>query len=155
MKKNVKVLKNVLIVFVLISIGFALGKHSASKKLVQGNDTEKASLVRVYYMHGTMRCTTCNSIQRMTEQLLEDKYLQEMVDDKIEFTEVNFQENENLAKRFDVLTSCVVVAKIEYGKIVAHQTLVKVWTLFQKPAEFNAYISKAIQVYLPPQGGTK
>ena len=154
MKKIVKVFKNVLIIFVLVSIGFALGKHSVAKKTVQ-EDTKKASLVRVYYMHGTLRCTTCNSIQRMTEQLLEDKYLQEMVDDKIEFTEVNFQENENLAKRFDVLASCVVVAKIQAGKIVAHQRLDKVWTLFQKPAEFNAYISKAIQVYLPPQGGTK
>jgi thioredoxin-related protein len=155
MKKIVKVLKNVLIAFILISIGFALGKHSTFKKLVQEKNTDKASLVRVYYMHGTMRCTTCNSIQRMTEQLLEDKYLQEMVDDKIEFAEVNFQENETLAKRFDVIASCVVVAKIQAGKIVAHQRLDEVWTLFRKPVEFNAYISKAIQIYLPPQGGTK
>jgi thioredoxin-related protein len=155
MGKIVKGLKNVLIIFVLVSIGFALGKHSASKKSVQKYNTNKTSLVRVYYMHGTLRCTTCNSIQRMTEQLLEGKYLQEMADDKIEFVEVNFQENETLAKRFDVIASCVVVAKIKAGKIVAHQRLNKVWTLSQKPFEFNAYISKAIQAYLPPQGGTK
>jgi hypothetical protein len=148
MNKIVKVLKNILIAFVLISIGFAIGKHSVAGKSPEKNNKEKVSLVRVYYMHGTLRCTTCNSIQRMTEQLLEDKYLQQMVDDEIEFVEVNFQENEALAKRFDVLASCVVVAKIEAGKIVAHQRLDKVWTLFQKPAEFNAYISKAIQTYL-------
>lgn len=150
MKKSIKFLKNILLAFVLISIGFSLGKHYTTKKSVVADDTKNISLVRVYYMHATLRCSTCNSIEKMTEQLLEEKYLQEMVDDKIEFVEVNFQENEILAKKFDVLASCVVVAKIEAGKIVAHQRLDKVWTLFQKPAEFNAYISKAVQVYLAP-----
>lgn len=148
MKKSIKFLKNILLAFVLISIGFSLGKHYAAKKSLVTGDMEKISLVRVYYMHATLRCSTCNSIEKMTEQVLEEKYLQEMLDDKIEFVEVNFQENETLAKKFDVLASCVVVAKIEAGKIVAHQRLNKVWTLFQKPVEFNAYICKAIQTYM-------
>jgi len=147
MEKYMKLLKNVLLAFALISIGFAIGKHSAGKKSVQEMDT-KLSLVRVYYMHATLRCSSCNSIEKMTEKLLKDKYTKEISDGKIEFAEVNFQENETLAKRFDVLASCVVVAKIRAGKIVAHQRLDKVWTLFQKPVEFNAYINKAIQVYL-------
>ena len=147
MEKYVKILKNILLAFVLISIGFSLGKHYAGKKSAVSEDAKK-SLVRVYYMHAALRCSTCNSIEKMTEQLLKDKYSQEMLDDKIEFVDVNFQENEILAKKFDVLASCVVVAKIEDGKIVAHQRLDKVWTLFQKPAEFNDYISKAVQAYL-------
>lgn len=143
--------KNLLIAFVLISIGFAIGKHSAGKNSVQEDDKNKSSLVRVYYMHATLRCATCNNIEKMTEKLLKNKYAKEMGDREIEFAEVNFQENETLAKRFDVLASCVVVAKIQAGKIVAHQRLDKVWTLFHKPVEFDAYLSKAIQVYLPPQ----
>lgn len=154
MTKSVKFLKNVLIAFVLISIGFAIGKHSADKKSLIA-DTKKISLVRVYYMHGTLRCATCNSIQKMTEALLKNKFAKEVVDGKVEFVQVNFQENEALAKRFDILFSSVVVAKIQDGKILEHQTLNKVWELFQKPAEFNAYLSKAIQLYLPSQGGTK
>ena len=106
-------------------------------------------------MHGTLRCATCNSIQKMTETLLKNKFAKEVADGKVEFVQLNFQENEALAKRFDILFSSVVVAKIQDGKIIEHQTLNKVWELFQKPAEFNAYLSKAIQLYLPPQGGTK
>ena len=147
MKKLIKILKNILLAFVLISIGFSLGKHYSGKKTAVSEDAKK-SLVRVYYMHATLRCSTCNSIEKMTKQLLKEKYSQEMLDDKIEFVEENFQENQALAKKFNVLASCVVVAKIEDGKIVAHQRLDKVWTLFQKPAEFNAYISKAVQTYM-------
>lgn len=147
MKKSVKVIKNLLLAFVLVSIGFALGKHYAGKSVLEKN-MDKSSLVRVYYMHATLRCTICNSIQKLTEKLLKSKYENEMVDGKIEFSEVNFQKNETLAENFDVLASCVVVAKIKAGKIVAHQRLDKVWTLYQKPAEFNAYLSKAIQTYL-------
>ena len=147
MKNPIKILKNILLAFVLISIGFSLGKHYAAKESAVTEGAKK-SLVRVYYMHATLRCSTCNNIERMTEQLLEDKYLQEMVDDKIEFAKVNFQENQALAKKFDVLASCVVIAKIEAGKIVAHKRLDKVWTLYRKPDEFNAYISKAIQTYM-------
>ena len=155
MRKIVKVLKNILIAFVLISIGFALGKHSVSKKTIQEKNTNKTFLVRVYYMHGTLRCATCNSIQKMTEALLKKKFAKEIADGKVEFVQMNFQKNEALAKRFDVIFSSVVVAKIQAGKIIEHQTLNKVWELFQKPAEFNAYLSKAIQLYLPAQGEGK
>ncbi len=155
MKKFVKVFKNVLIAFVLISIGFTLGRHSVSRKSIQENNANKSCLVRVYYMHASIRCSMCNGIEKMTEKLLKDKYSKEMSDGEIEFARVNFQENETLSKRFDVLASCVVIAKIRAGKIIAYQRLDKVWTLFRKPAEFNAYISKAIQVYLSSQEESK
>jgi len=148
MNKSIKFLKNILLAFILLSVGFALGKDYSAKKSVELNDSVKKSLVRVYYMHGTLRCTTCNSIQKMTESLLKNKYAKEIADGKIEFVEENFQKNESLAKLFKITFSCVVVAKIKDGKIVAHQSLGEVWALFKKPAEFNAYISKAIQTYM-------
>ena len=148
MKKSVKLIKNLLLAFVLITIGFALGKHYAAKTTVEINNIEKISLVRVYYLHANRRCDSCNQIQEMTEQLLYGKYSEEIADDKIEFSQVNFQENKTLAKRFDIRSSCVVVANIKDGKIIAYQRLDKVWELFQKPADFNAYVNKAIQVYL-------
>ena len=153
MKKLVKILKNVLIIFVLISIGFAFGKHSVSKQSTKKYN--KNNLVRVYYMHASIRCTTCNAIEKMTEKLLKNKYSNAMTDGKIEFIRVNFQKNETLAKRFDVLASCVVIAKIQAGKTSDFQRLDKVWTLFQTPSEFNAYVSAAIQTYLPPLEDSK
>ena len=148
MKKSEKIVKNILLAFVLISIGFVLGKHYAAQATVEENNIEKVSLVRVYYLHGNRRCASCNRIQELTEELLQEKYLDDVVDDKIEFTQVNFQKNKTLAKRFDIRSSCVVVADIKDGEIIAYQRLDKVWELFQTPPEFNDYVSKAIQVYL-------
>lgn len=136
-----------MLAFVLVSIGFSLGRHYAGKS-AQDKNTDKSSLVRVYYMHANFRCTTCNRIQQLTEELLKNKYAKQMASGKIEFAEVNFQQDEALAERFDIKSSCVVVAKIQAGKIVAHQTLNEVWTLYQKPAEFNVCISRAIETYL-------
>jgi len=149
-----KIFKNVLIAFVLISIGFTIGKHSAEKKSL-GVDMRKTSLIRVYYMHGTLRCATCNNIEKMTKELLNNKFTKEIADGKIEFKTLNFQKNEALAKLFKITFSCVVVAKIQDGKIIAHQTLEKVWELYQKPLAFNNYLSRSIQVYLAPQEETK
>lgn len=142
-----KVLKNILLAFVLVSIGFSLGRHYAGRP-AQDKGTEKSSLVRVYYMHANFRCATCNRIQQLTEELLKNKYAKQMASGKIEFIEANFQKDEALAERFDIKSSCVVVAEIKDGKIAAHQTLNEVWTLYQRPEEFNACISKAIQSYL-------
>jgi hypothetical protein len=148
-KKTLLILKNILIAFVLISIGFALGKHSVSKKSVSTEEINRSALaVRVYYMHASMRCTTCNTIEKMTKELLDNKYPEEIKADKVEFQEVNFQENEALAAKFDVVASCVVVARLENGKIVAFKKLDKVWTLFNDRNRFNAYINNVIQAYL-------
>ncbi|MDD5597974.1 MAG: nitrophenyl compound nitroreductase subunit ArsF family protein [Victivallaceae bacterium] len=152
MELSLKIIKRLLLAFVFISIGFALGKHFSAWK-VTANPAGKAvsAVVRVYYMHGTIRCASCNRIEKMTEKLLKDKYAEEMAAGSIEFADINFQEHEVLAKRFEVTGSCVVVAKMQSGKIIFYKRLDKVWELFRKPAEFDAYISDAIQTCLKSQ----
>jgi hypothetical protein len=41
-----------------------------------------------------------------------------------------------------------VVAKIEDGRETEFQRLDDTWTLYQKPAEFNAYVGKVIKQYM-------
>jgi hypothetical protein len=105
-------------------------------------------------MHATFRCVTCNTIEKMTRQLLESKYKKQMQDGSIMFAEVDFQKNEQMAKQFDVISSCVVVARIKDGKITVFERLDKVWELLGKSDEFNAFVSSAIDILLTP-GGAK
>lgn len=150
------IIKNTLLVFVFISVGFALGKYSVPKK--DAAETKNASgveAIHVYYMHATFRCVTCNTIEKMTKDLLNLKFAKELQSREIIFSEVNFQENEKLAKAFDVLSSCVVVAKEKDGKAIEYKRLDEVWTLMSKPDEFNAYVSKAIQSFQPKQEDAK
>lgn len=161
MKKIKHIIKNLLLVFVLISVGFALGKHrtGAHETISPAIPEVMHETVNVYYMHATFRCVTCNAIEKMTRQLLDAKYKKLLTAGIIKFAEVDFQKNEPLAKQFDISSSCVVAAKIKDGKIIQHERLDKVWELLNSPAEFDAYISQAINRLLPTdtirQGGEK
>lgn len=146
MNKLLPITRNLLLAFVFISIGYALGKNSlkpSSNTATAGNTG-----ITVYYLHTTFRCSTCNRIEKQTIELLNREYAPELRDGKITIAKVNFQENETLAKKFGVLASCVVVAKTEDGKITSFERLDKVWDLLDKPDEFNRYINAAIKKIL-------
>lgn len=144
-----------LLAFTLISIGFALGKNAAkSEQQADGQSTvrENGTYVAVYYLHSTYRCTTCNTIEKMTRELLENAYSQPLAEGKMQWFEDDFQKNEALAKQFEVIASCVVVADIKDGVVIEYKRLDDVWTLMADPKAFNQYISQAIDAYLAKTG---
>ncbi len=158
MKKTVSIIKNILLAFVLISIGFAFGKNFKSETVKSNNSinftTEEygklknRTVIHVYYLHSTFRCSTCNRIEKMTKQVLDKNFSENLKDKEIIFSEVDFQLDDKLAKKFEVVSSCVVVASEKNGEILSFKRLDKVWTLLDKPTEFNNYISQTVNNYL-------
>ena len=152
------IIKNILLAFVLVSIGFALGKNYSDGKArskgdavqikAENTNLKNRVVIHVYYMHSTFRCTTCNTIEKMTKKLLKTKYSEEMNKKEILFSDVDFQSDEQLAKKFGIVSSCVVITIERNEKIIDFKRLDEVWTLMKKPAEFNNYIEKTIQNYL-------
>jgi hypothetical protein len=150
-------IRNILLAFVLISVGFALGKHSAKRSAqaqaaddpheapLAGETGASAERVRVYYLHTTFRCVTCNTIEKMTRELLESQFAEELADGRIEWHEADFQEQEPLAEAFDVVASCVVVARVRGDEVLGYRRLDEVWTLMKEPAEFDAVVGDAIR----------
>ena len=64
---------NVLIFFVIFSIGFSFGKHSErSREKANNKDSgelhSENSFVKLYYMHAMFRCVTCNSIEEKAKR---------------------------------------------------------------------------------------
>jgi len=145
MKKNKHITwtGNLLLAFVLISIGFSLGRHSIKPTAATPQPTGQ-NVVKVYYLHSTFRCTTCNAIEKMTMALLETQYRRELSSGSMLFHEVDFQTDEALAKQFGVVASCVVVAAVRNGKVVDFQRLDDVWTLMKDPPAFDKYLRNAI-----------
>ncbi|NCC59468.1 MAG: hypothetical protein EOM12_00765 [Verrucomicrobiae bacterium] len=149
-----KILTNCLLAFVFVSIGFALGKHSIKTerppdRLSNGN----GHYVAVYYLHSTFRCVTCNTIEKMTRELLDKAYSNELAEGKIKWIEDDFQENEALAKQFEVAASCVVVAELEDGVVLDYRRLDDVWIKMEDPEAFDRYVSEVISEYLGKVGG--
>lgn len=96
-------------------------------------------------MHAMFRCVTCNSIEEQARKLTEKEFSAELANKKLEWVEVNFQQDKAMAEKFDVVASCVVVAVVKSGQIKSFERLDQVWTLLEKPEEFNSYIRDAIK----------
>jgi hypothetical protein len=150
MEQLKKILSNGLLAFVLISIGFAMGKNSVKPQVVAPElpAVSSGQQVAVYYLHSTFRCATCNTIESMTRELLEQSYRQQLADGEIVWIEADFQENEALARQFEVAASCVVVAYMRDGEVTDYQRLDEVWTFMKVPEAFNLYVGDAIDAYL-------
>ena len=138
------ILKNILLVFALVSIGFAIGKEYTLRTVKPAEAAPPASAddkVIVYYLHGTIRCVTCNKIERQARETIERDFAEDLKASRIEWRVVNFQNDDELAKRFDITSSGVVVVKMSGGREVAVRKLEKVWTLVDDPLGFSAYIA--------------
>lgn len=151
-----KLLAKSLLAFVLVSIGFAVGKEVTLRRVQAGRGdaavavqpAEQGDKVIVYYMHATIRCVTCNTIEAMAAKLIDTRFGEAKKAGKLVWKEEDFQENEDLAKRYDVASSCIVVVHVRDGKEVAFKRLDDVWLLADKPQQFNDYIAGAVGEYL-------
>ena len=154
MEKAKNITRNALLAFVLVSVGFALGKEVSARRQTPTTGAESPSPVAmsdqvvVYYFHSTFRCVTCNEIERLTKALVETEFADDLTAGRIEWREANFQQDESLAKRYDIVSSCVVVVNIQGGKETGFQRLDDVWTRYEDPADFNGYVGAAIRKYL-------
>ena len=158
--KAKRIIGKLLLVFVLISIGYAIGKEVTLHKLMgrggrPPSTTAPASgdKVIVYYMHPTIRCVTCNAIEKTAHEVVQQDFAQQVVAGQVEWQVVNFSEDETLAKRYNVASSTVVVVHLLDGQEVRHEKLDKVWELAERPAELRTYIAGKIQACLPQKSG--
>ena len=158
MAMNVKakeVIAHLLMAFVLVSIGFALGKEVTLRRISRpqadlGPSTVPAAgpEVMVYYMYPTIRCITCNQIEAAAYKVVHEDFAKALGDGRLGWRVVNIHENDELAKRFDVAASTVVVARRRGGKEEGYDRLDKVWPLAGKPEELSAYIRTAVAAAL-------
>lgn len=151
-----KVVTGVLVCFALISIGYAIGKEVtlhelAGRQAAVGPATAPISgdRVIVYYMHPTIRCVTCNAIEKAAREAVRQDFAEQLETGRVEWKVVNFSEDEALAKRYDVVTSTVVVVHLRDGKEVGYESLDDVWDLVGNPAELRAYVAEKIRAGLP------
>ncbi len=145
-----------LLAFVLVSLGYAAGRESVRRTsrtlpppATAVSATAAGVSVRAYYLHGTIRCVTCNQIERTAKLLLDTEFAQELNAGRLLWREVNFEQDPALAKRYDVAASTLVLARDVNGKETVFRRLDDVWTLADKPEDLRAYIRKNLLELLP------
>ncbi len=149
--KTVHMLKQALLAFVLVTIGFGIGKEVTLRRMqvmVSSNSVMSGDKVMVTYAHATIRCVSCETIERLTHETLDEQFSEAVADDRIVFREVNFQEDTGLAKQYEVVANCVIVSRIEQGQEIRYKRLDEVWDLYEDPPAFKQFLGDAIRKYL-------
>lgn len=149
MKVSIALLKNILLCFVLISIGFALGKTVASKRSPGVTAKEPVTIagrkVSVVYAHTPFRCVTCNTIEELARETVMNRFAEEFAAGLVEWRTVNFQEDEAFAEQYSIASSCLVVVLENDGAETGFRRLDDVWTRYQDPEAFESYVADAIR----------
>ncbi len=101
--------------------------------------------VIVYYMHRTYRCPACREMEEMAHYVVQDKFANELASGKVQWQVLNYQEHEDIAERYELNTSSLVLVSYRDGKEVSHEVLEETWNLYKKPDEFEAYVAGAIR----------
>lgn len=106
--------------------------------------------VRVYYLHGNIRCPTCRSIEAYAEEAVREGFAEEVKRGKIEWRVVNYDApgNEHYAKDYEVVAPNVVLAMFKDGKQVKWKGLPEVWEHVGNKAAFVAFVQTSLREFL-------
>ncbi len=146
-----RTISKLLLAFVLVSIGVAIGKEIAANQTGPTAPVTSAPWapqgghkVVVYYLHSSVRCVTCNAVESMTDELIRTEFADALKSGRLEWKQVDYLQNEQLAERYNVGGNMIVVARFLDGKEVGTRRLDKVMHLVGDRARFLDYVRTAI-----------
>lgn len=100
-----------------------------------------------YYLHGKVRCVTCNDIEKTTKETVEATFARELASGRIEWRTVNYDEpgNEHFAREFKLAAPCVVLASLRDDKQESWISLPEVWELIGDKPAFHDFIVRNVR----------
>ena len=137
-----KILTVLLLALILFSIAAMVVRELNSRH----EDTTAVSVptdaVVVYYFHGTQRCMTCNRIEELTKQAVQENFADQLASGRVVFRSVNVDEqaNEHYIQDFQLSTRTVVMQKGD-----RYEKFDQVWNLVREPEQFMQYIGNGLK----------
>ena len=150
-----KALTIILLLFVAASL-IALVRNemrrpaSATPSPMQASASDPAPKLIAYYLHGKVRCVTCNDIERTAKAAIDDGFGAELQTGRLASRVVNYDElgNEHYTTDFDIAAPCVVLASMRDGRQIAWKSLPEVWELIDDKPAFKEFVQKSVRQQL-------
>jgi len=110
-----KLLFALLAVLTLSSCG-----NSQNAKAQSTTKTTQTEYIEVLYFHGKQRCITCNAIEKLTKEVLDKDFAQQVKDGKVIFKviDISTKAGEKVADKYEVTWSSLFINKWKDGKEV-------------------------------------
>lgn len=108
-----KIISTILFIITIVIVLTA----SIEKVLAQSASKEK-DVIEVLYFHGKQRCITCNAIEKLTKEVIESDFSEEVKGGKIRFKviDISKKENEKISEKYEVSWSSLFINKWKGGK---------------------------------------
>ena len=93
-EKTINILKHGLLAFALVTIGFTIGKEVTLRRLEQAPPHDALSTgqgkdqVVVSYAHATIRCVSCNTIERLIKETLDEQFAEAVIQEQVNHTRI-------------------------------------------------------------------
>ena len=143
--KQFSLLLLVLVMLSSCNTGKSKGQHASC-------DQTMGDGVEVLYFYGKQRCLTCNTIERETIDLLDNRFKQAMQEGKVVYkgVDISTKEGELLADRYEVTWSSLYVVCWNDGKEEAQNLTDFAFSYARKDsAYFKAHLAEVINSCLP------
>ncbi len=135
--------------FLLVLMPLFLFAGSSCLFAAEANQTPTDKVV-VYYFHGSMRCATCQKLERYSQGAVQEKFKDALASGLMEFKAVNLDEkgNEHFVNDYQLYTKSLVLSRVVGGKEVKYKNLPRIWELVGNEREFYRYVQGEVAGFM-------
>lgn len=141
--------------FALVSLAVAVGDLSASSHPVTttreaSQDIKEQHHTAVILFRGSGFCPTCDIMERLTLQLLNEALSPDYTSGAVTFSKINLEEpaNEHFFFDYDLVTTSIVLSRREQGRESRWKNLAEGWRLAEEsPDAFKKYIADEVRQF--------
>ncbi len=147
-----------LLVFVIFTCGFAVGKevgvHDALESVRAAGTTPQAATglpakrIVAWYFHSTKRCKTCNTIEGYAKEALDTRFKDALERGAITWKTANMDDawNADAVLRYGLMRSSLVLVDMRGDDENDYVVLKRVWNLTGDKQAFAAYVASAVDM---------
>lgn len=157
-----KILTGALLAFVAVSFGFLALRSLKAAKSWRAPETAQAASgapdaekraggkIIAYYFHVSVRCATCRAIESYSQQMIHERFANELAAGRLEWRLVNVQlpENRHFINDYQLYTKSLVLVRVAGGRQVEFKVLNDTWELVSDKRAMQQYVEKEVREYL-------
>jgi hypothetical protein len=115
-----------------------------------GVSESESDALFVYYFHSNTRCPTCRDIESQAHDAVHTDFVAELNSGRVVWKTLNYEQGANaeLAKKFDIMSPIVILAKMQAGEIAQWKSLDEVWGLVGNKPAYAAFMRDQINKML-------
>jgi len=136
-------MKKLLFMILVIVVTLSCGERQ-TKTATQGGESK--DFVEILYFHGSKRCSNCRAVERLTKEIVESKFSEQIKSGDIVFKviDISTNEGEKIAEKYEVAWASLYINKKNGDKIKLNNLTEFAFRNVGNPDIFRSEIEKKI-----------